>query len=62
MFVAFLIVMFPFSSKAWVLAGVALIRSIADYRFCWEFYFPSPKLATAGEALVNAKKDAASVS
>lgn len=39
-FLAFLVVTFPFESKALVLMGIAVLRSIADYGFCWAFYFP----------------------
>lgn len=33
----------PFAPEAhsWMLAIVAMGRTIADYYFCWEFYFPS---------------------
>jgi len=37
---AILIVTFPFAHKASVLMVVAILRSVVDYWFCWEFYFP----------------------
>src|SRR5438067_3496175 len=39
-FLAFLVVEFPFNQKTVVLMGVAILRSIADYALCWNFYFP----------------------
>jgi hypothetical protein len=39
-FLAFLIVELPFNQRPWVLMGIAIVRSIADYSFCWAFYFP----------------------
>jgi hypothetical protein len=39
-FLAFLVVELPFNQKALVLMGVAIVRSIADYGLCWNFYFP----------------------
>lgn len=60
MFVAFLVVMLPFQSKPWVLAVIALGRSIADYGLCWEFYFPSIEPQAAGQASAVVGKDAAS--
>ena len=38
--VAVLIVAFPFQQKLLVLMAVAIARSIADYWWCSEFYFP----------------------
>lgn len=38
--VAILIVAFPFQQKSIVLMVVALTRSIVDYLWCWDFYFP----------------------
>jgi hypothetical protein len=34
------IVAFPFESKPIVLMVVAILRSVADYGICWNFYFP----------------------
>jgi hypothetical protein len=43
-FVALCIVAYPFAHKAWILMVVAIGRSVVDYGFCWDFYFPgSPK-------------------
>lgn len=28
---------------AWVIFGVAIVRTFADYASCWKFYFPSPE-------------------
>lgn len=39
-FIGFLVVTFPFAPKPLVLLVIALARSIADYGFCWNFYFP----------------------
>ena len=38
--IAVVIVAYPFEQKAWVLMALAITRSIADYGFCWKFYFP----------------------
>lgn len=38
---AFLIVTYPFQPKSWVLAVVAVLRSVVDYWLCWDFYFPT---------------------
>ena len=38
---AFMIVAYPFERKPWVLMVIAIVRSVADYRICWRFYFPS---------------------
>jgi hypothetical protein len=38
--VAILIVAFPFQYKSIVLMVVAIARSITDYLWCWDFYFP----------------------
>lgn len=40
MAIAILIVAFPFEGKPGVLMVVAILRSIADYAICWDFYFP----------------------
>jgi hypothetical protein len=37
---AILIIAFPFQSKMEVLMALAVVRSIADYWICWDFYFP----------------------
>ena len=37
---AFGVVEYPFNQKPWVLMVIAILRSIADYGFCWKFYFP----------------------
>jgi len=36
------IIAFPFQSKVNVLSALALLRTIADYWLCWDFYFPGP--------------------
>jgi len=54
-FLAFLIVELPFNQRPWVLMGVAIVRSIADYAICWGFYFPKPARASAESA--EAKQD-----
>ena len=38
--IAILIIAFPLQSKIWVLMALTVARSIADYWFCWDFYFP----------------------
>jgi hypothetical protein len=40
MFLAILLVAYPFERKPLVLTVVAVMRSIADYALCWDFYFP----------------------
>ncbi len=40
-FIAVLVVAFPFQYKQVVLMVIAVARSIADYVFCGAFYFPS---------------------
>lgn len=50
---AVLIVAFPFNAKPLVLMIVVVLRTIADYGFCWRFYFPtqdSPPLSTAAKS------------
>jgi len=42
LFLAILIVTFPFQPKILVLMVIAVFRSVADYWLCWDFYFPSP--------------------
>lgn len=37
---AILIIAYPFQAKPLVLMVVAVLRSIADYVICWDFYFP----------------------
>lgn len=37
---AILVVTFPFQQKPIVLMALAITRSIADYLWCWDFYFP----------------------
>jgi hypothetical protein len=37
-----LIVEFPFERKPLVLMVMAVLRTIADYGICWDFYFPPP--------------------
>ncbi len=44
MTLAIFLVAFPFEYKPLVLMVVAIVRSIADYGFCWDFYFPTSKL------------------
>jgi hypothetical protein len=34
------IIAFPFQSKIKVLMALTVARSIADYWYCWDFYFP----------------------
>ncbi len=29
------------NSKSWLLFALAVTRTVADYKFCWEFYFPN---------------------
>jgi hypothetical protein len=52
---AFGVVEFPFKQKPWVLMAIAILRSIADYKFCWKFYFPisgaEQKEVSAGSTL-----------
>ena len=38
---AILVVAYPFHAKPLVLMAIAVVRSIVDYAFCWDFYFPS---------------------
>jgi hypothetical protein len=38
--IAILVVAYPFQHKPIVLMAVAILRTIADYGFCWDFYFP----------------------
>jgi hypothetical protein len=38
---AVLVVAFPFQKKPFVLMVLAIARTIADYWFCWDFYFPA---------------------
>jgi len=38
--IAILVVDYPFQHKSIVLMVVAILRSIVDYGFCWDFYFP----------------------
>jgi hypothetical protein len=40
--IAVLVVTFPFQHKPIVLMVFAVTRSIADYLWCWDFYFPRP--------------------
>jgi len=40
--IAILIVTYAFQYKTIVLMVIAIVRSIVDYRFCWDFYFPHP--------------------
>lgn len=44
----FLLLLFYFSqifpagsTRNWALCGVAVVRTLADYKFCWPFYFPA---------------------
>jgi hypothetical protein len=46
MAVAVLVVAFPFKHKLLVLTVLAVLRTIADYRICWNFYFPDPARET----------------
>jgi hypothetical protein len=39
--IAGLVIAFPFESKPVVLMGIAIVRFLADYGFCWKFYFPA---------------------
>lgn len=39
-FLAILVVAFPFQSKTIVLMVIAIMRTIVDYMLCWDFYFP----------------------
>jgi hypothetical protein len=38
--IAILVVDYPFQHRSIVLMVVAIMRSIVDYGFCWDFYFP----------------------
>lgn len=38
--IAILLVAYPFNPKTIVLMVIAIMRSIVDYWFCWDFYFP----------------------
>ncbi|MHB8615187.1 MAG: hypothetical protein ACYC93_03845 [Candidatus Acidiferrales bacterium] len=38
--IAILLVAYPFNSKTIILMVVAIMRSVADYWICWDFYFP----------------------
>lgn len=40
--VSVFVVAFPFEMKTVVLMVIAILRTIADYVFCWSFYFPTP--------------------
>jgi hypothetical protein len=40
MLLAILIVEYPFQHKPILLMVVAIVRSVIDYGFCWDFYFP----------------------
>lgn len=51
-FIAVLVVTFPFSKKPIVLMVLAIFRFIADYGICWSFYFPAIGPATAQRAQV----------
>jgi hypothetical protein len=45
---AVLVVTFPFNAKPLVLMMIAVLRSIADYALCWNFYFPALTTSEAG--------------
>jgi hypothetical protein len=47
MFIAILVVAYPFQHKLVVLMVIAVGRSIADYVFCGDFYFPNAPEASA---------------
>jgi len=49
---AILIVTCPFEWKPSVLMVVAILRSIADYAFCWKFYFPD-RIAAVNRSALN---------
>jgi uncharacterized Tic20 family protein len=57
---AILIVTFPFEHKPFVLMILAVVRSLADYGFCWKFYFPpqSPAPATRDALSASANSSA----
>jgi hypothetical protein len=38
--IAIPVVDYPFQHKSIVLMVVSILRTIADYGFCWDFYFP----------------------
>jgi hypothetical protein len=46
-FVAIFVVEYPFQHKQFLLMVIAVGRSIADYAFCGDFYFPGPSDAGA---------------
>jgi hypothetical protein len=37
------VVAYPFMIKTYLLMVLAILRSIIDYLFCWDFYFPGQK-------------------
>lgn len=39
-FIAVLVVTYPFEPKMVVLMLIAIVRTIVDYWWCWDFYFP----------------------
>ena len=45
---AVLVVTFPFNAKPLVLTMIAVLRSIADYALCWNFYFPAFAMSETG--------------
>lgn len=49
MAVALFVVAFPFQAKPLLLMAVAILRTVADYKFCWSFYFPVPATAPKGK-------------
>lgn len=46
-FIAIFVIEYPFQHKQFLLMVIAVGRSIADYAFCGDFYFPSPSEANA---------------
>jgi hypothetical protein len=53
---AFGVVEFPFNQKPWVLMAIAILRSIADYGFCWKFYFPNSEAEQQEESVGSTMK------
>ena len=33
--------LFPEEVRGWMLALVAIVRTVVDYKYCWKFYFPT---------------------
>jgi len=55
LFLAILVVAYPFQAKQTVLMVVAFVRSVADYWFCWDFYFPRKEVEKDKAVLQSGK-------